>query len=272
MGEAGKNENAVPQDPAGGEGETLPSASRGGIKSYVLRSGRMSPAQKRSYGELFPRFGVPFDPAGGVLDYRALFGNGNPVTVEIGFGMGLATAEIARANPGQNYLGLEVYRPGIGRLLWEIGRSGLTNIRIIEHDAVETLENMVGDGSLAAFHIFFPDPWPKKRHHKRRLVSRPFTDLLARKLGGGGYLYMVTDWEDYARQALAELSATPLLFNPYAGPHGDPAGESGSSAGGYAGGYAPRQPWRPQTGFEAKGIAGRRRVRELFFKKIEGEP
>ncbi|MDR3193168.1 MAG: tRNA (guanosine(46)-N7)-methyltransferase TrmB [Treponema sp.] len=235
----------------------------------------MSPAQQRSYRELSPRFSVLFDSSGRILDYRALFGNSNPVTVEIGFGMGIATAEIAQANPGQNYLGLEVYRPGIGRLLWETGRRCLTNIRIIEHDAVETLEKMIGERSLAAFHIFFPDPWPKKRHHKRRLVTRLFTDLLARKLREGGYVYMVTDWEDYARRALAELSATPLLFNPYAGPNEGSAGESGGFAegldGGFDGGFAPRQPWRPQTSFEAKGIAGRRRVWELFFEKKSGE-
>ncbi|MDR0998093.1 MAG: tRNA (guanosine(46)-N7)-methyltransferase TrmB [Treponema sp.] len=225
----------------------------------------MSPAQKRSRQELSPRFSVPFDGEGGVLDYPALFGNSNPVTVEIGFGAGLATAEIAQANPGQNYLGLEVYPPGIGRLLREIGERGLANIRIVEHDAVETLEKMIGDGSVAAFHIFFPDPWPKKRHHKRRLVTRPFTDLLARKLERGGYVYMVTDWEDYALWAMAELSATPLLFNPSAGGSGDFAGDS-------AGGFAPPQTWRPQTRFEAKGLARRRRVRELFFKKIQGEP
>jgi tRNA (guanine-N7-)-methyltransferase len=220
----------------------------------------MSPAQKRSRQELSPRFSVPFNAEGGVLDYSALFGNSGPVTVEIGFGAGTATAEIAQANPGQNYLGLEVYPPGIGRLLREIGERGLANIRIIEHDAVETLERMIGDGSVAAFHIFFPDPWPKKRHHKRRLVTRPFTDLLARKLGRGGYVYMVTDWEDYARWAMAELSATPLLFNPYAG------------GPDLSGGFAPPQAWRPQTRFEAKGLARRHQVRELFFKKIQGEP
>jgi tRNA (guanine-N7-)-methyltransferase len=224
----------------------------------------MSPAQKRSYRELSPRFSVPFDADSPVLDYPALFGNANPVTVEIGFGMGISTAEIAQANRGQNYLGLEVYPPGIGRLLWEIGKRGLTNIRIIEHDAVETLERMIGDGSIAAFHIFFPDPWPKKRHHKRRLVTRPFTDLLARKLGNDGYLYMVTDWEDYAHWAMAGLSATPLLFNPYAGD------STGGLAGGFAGGFAPRQPWRPQTRFEAKGLARQHRVWELFFQKIRG--
>jgi tRNA (guanine-N7-)-methyltransferase len=248
MGEAGRGEKPL-QNPAG-EGP-VPSASRRG-KSYVLRMGRMSPAQKRSYAEFSPRFSIPFDSSGPVLDYRALFGNSNPVTAEIGFGMGIVTAEIAQANPGQNYLGLEVYRPGIGRLLWEIDRRRLTNIRIIEHDAVESLERMIEDGSLAAFHIFFPDPWPKKRHHKRRLVTRPFTDLLAGKLKEGGYIYMVTDWEDYASWAMAGLSATPLLFNP-------------------CGGYAPRQPWRPRTRFEEKGIAKGRGIWELFFKKIQGD-
>jgi tRNA (guanine-N7-)-methyltransferase len=228
----------------------------------------MSPAQKRSYAELSPRFSIPFDSDGRVPDYRALFGNSNPITVEIGFGTGIVTAEIAQANPEQNYLGLEVHRPGIGRLLWEIGKRGLTNIRIIEHDAVESLERMTEDGSIAAFHIFFPDPWPKKRHHKRRLVTRPFTDLLARKLRRGGYIYMVTDWEDYASWAMAELSATPLLSNPYA-----PLADSGEKSGeNPTGGYAPRQPWRPQTRFEAKGIAGGRGIRELFFRKIQGGP
>jgi tRNA (guanine-N7-)-methyltransferase len=245
-----------------------PTISGRGIKSYVLRAGRMSPAQKRSYQEFSPRFLVPFDASGPVLDYPAVFGNSNPVTVEIGFGMGIATAEIAGANPQQNYLGLEVHRPGIGRLLWEIEKRGLTNIRILEHDAVEVLERIIDDASVAAFHIFFPDPWPKKRHHKRRLLTRPFTGLLATKLKAGGYVYMVTDWEDYARWAMEELSATAGLCNPYAEGSGDYAeGYAGGFAGGYAGGYAPRLPWRPETRFEAKGLAKHHQVRELFFKK-----
>ncbi|GHV37779.1 tRNA (guanine-N(7)-)-methyltransferase [Spirochaetia bacterium] len=222
-----------------------------GIKSYVLRAGRMSVAQKRSYETLSPRFCIPFSPD--AASAPAFFGNENPLIIEIGFGMGIATADIAEANPQKNYLGLEVHTPGIGRLLWEIEKRDLRNIRIIEHDAVEVLEKMLAPGSAAAFHIFFPDPWPKKRHHKRRLVTRPFTDMLAEKLSSGGYLYMVTDWEDYGNQALAELSATPGLINPHAG--------SGKS------GFAPHQDWRPRTRFEQKGIDKNHKVLELYFIK-----
>jgi tRNA (guanine-N7-)-methyltransferase len=220
------------------------------VKSYVLRTGRMSAAQKRSYDTLFPCFGIPYaDPV--LLDFPAVFGNANPVIAEIGFGMGAATAEIAAANADKNYLGIEVHRPGIGRLLWEIDRRGLQNIRIIEHDAVEVMEKSVPDGSLAALHVFFPDPWPKKRHHKRRLITRPFTDLLAQKLAAGGYLYMVTDWADYAEWALEELSATPGLSNA-------------------CGGFSPSLSWRPRTKFEQKGLAKNHEVRELYFEKDHG--
>ncbi|MDR1618890.1 MAG: tRNA (guanosine(46)-N7)-methyltransferase TrmB [Treponema sp.] len=206
----------------------------------------MSDAQRRSLETLSPAFCIPFrhEPP----DYAAIFGNKNPLTVEIGFGMGMATAEIAAANPDKNYLGLEVHRPGVGRLLWEIEGRGLGNIRIIEHDAAEALRTMLGAGQAAAFHIFFPDPWPKKRHHKRRLVTRPFTDLLAEKLAEGGYVYMVTDWEPYALWALAELSATPGLRNAHEG-------------------FAPPQAWRPRTRFEEKGLEQNRPVRELYFVK-----
>ncbi|MDR2069040.1 MAG: tRNA (guanosine(46)-N7)-methyltransferase TrmB [Spirochaetaceae bacterium] len=216
-----------------------------GIKSYVLRGGRMSNAQRRAYEGLSSRYTIPF--TGKVLDFRALFANGNPVTVEIGFGMGFATAVIAQENPGKNYLGIEVFRPGIGRLLWEIEKRGLPNIRIIEHDAVEVLTGMIPSASLEGIHIFFPDPWPKKRHHKRRLVKRPFTDLLARRLGPSGYIYMVTDWAEYGEWALGELSATPGLVNAH-------------------GGFAPPQDWRPRTKFEAKGLQKKHEVRELLFK------
>ncbi|GHV87910.1 tRNA (guanine-N(7)-)-methyltransferase [Spirochaetia bacterium] len=214
------------------------------IKSYVLRAGRMSAAQKRSYEELFPRYGIA--PVGNVLDYPRIFGNDNPVTAEVGFGMGIATAMIAENNPEKNYLGIEVHRPGIGRLLWEIDKRGLSNIRIIEHDAVDVMTRLIPDSSLAALHMFFPDPWPKKRHHKRRLITRPVTDLLAQKLAAGAYLYMVTDWADYADWALRELSDTPGLQNRYDG-------------------FAESQSWRPRTKFEQKGIDKRHEVRELYF-------
>jgi tRNA (guanine-N7-)-methyltransferase len=216
------------------------------IKSYVLRAGRMSAAQRRSYDTLFPQYGLAFQGTDSALPaYQAVFGNDNPVTAEIGFGMGIATAIIAEHNRDRNYLGIEVHRPGIGRLLWEIEKRGLSNIRIIEHDAAEVMR-VLPDRSLAALHIFFPDPWPKKRHHKRRLITRPFTDLLAQKLRPGGYLYMVTDWAEYADRALGELSATPGLRNRY-------------------GGFAEPQRWRPRTKFEQKGLDNRREVRELYF-------
>jgi tRNA (guanine-N7-)-methyltransferase len=216
------------------------------IKSYVLRAGRMSDAQRRSYDNLKDEYCIPF--AENILSPEALFGNKNPLTIEIGFGMGIATALIAEANPDKNYLGLEVHRPGIGRLLWEIEQRKISNIRIIEHDAVEVLEKMIADESVDAFHIFFPDPWPKKRHHKRRLVKRPFTDLLAQKLAPGGYIYFVTDWVEYGDWALEELSSTLGIENAYAG-------------------FAPHQDWRPETKFEAKGIAKQHEVRELMFRK-----
>ncbi|MDR2177607.1 MAG: tRNA (guanosine(46)-N7)-methyltransferase TrmB [Treponema sp.] len=243
--------------------DPAPDVFRRGIRSYVLRSGRVSAAQRRAYEELSPRYRVPFSAAR--ADYSVLFGNSRPVTIEIGFGMGTATARIARENPERNYLGIEVYKPGIGRLLWEIGKTSLANIRIIEHDAVETLEHMIGGDSTAAFHIFFPDPWPKKRHHKRRLVTRPFTDVLAEKLRSGGYIYVVTDSEDYARRALAELSATAGLRNPCA------AGAAGcdDASCSEAAGFAPPRPWRPQTEFEVKGLAKGHKIWELYFVKNE---
>ncbi|MDR1100491.1 MAG: tRNA (guanosine(46)-N7)-methyltransferase TrmB, partial [Treponema sp.] len=214
-------------------------------KSYVLRAGRMSDAQRRSWETLAPVYCLPFEE--GPPDFSLIFGNSKPLIIEIGFGMGIATALIAEKNPGKNYLGLEVHRPGVGRLLWEIAGRELKNIRIIEHDAVEVLEKMIPPASVAGFHIFFPDPWPKKRHHKRRLITRPFTDTLAVKLRPGGYVYMVTDWAHYADWALAELSATPGLVNPYRG-------------------FAPPRDWRPQTKFEAKGLAKELQTRELYFE------
>jgi tRNA (guanine-N7-)-methyltransferase len=216
------------------------------IKSFVLRAGRMSDAQRRSYETLLPRYSASFCAA--TLDYASVFGNQNPLVIEIGFGMGIATAMIAEANPAVNYLGIEVHRPGIGKLLWEIERRGLNNVRIIEHDAVETLERMIQAASVAGFHVFFPDPWPKKRHHKRRLITRPFTSLLASRLAPGGYLYLVTDWADYGDWALAELSATEGLVNAYDG-------------------FALPQSWRPETRFERKGIEKQHTVRELYFQK-----
>jgi tRNA (guanine-N7-)-methyltransferase len=216
------------------------------IKSYVLRAGRGTAAQKRSYDSLAGRFLIPFEDK--ILHYATIFGNDNPVIIEIGFGMGQATAVIAGENPSKNYVGIEVHRPGIGKLLLEIQERSLSNIRIIEHDATEVFAAMIPPQSLEGIRLFFPDPWPKKRHHKRRLVQRPFTTSLAASLKPQGYLYMVTDWEDYALHALEELNATEGLYNADVG-------------------FSPSQEWRPRTRFEQKGLEKNHKVRELFLRK-----
>ena len=216
------------------------------VRSYVLRIGRFTPAQRRAYDSLAEKFILPFREE--KADFEIIFGNNNPVTLEIGFGMGIATAAIAEANPQKNYLGIEVHRPGIGRLLLETEKRNLSNIKIVEHDAVEAAEKMLPLACLEAIHIFFPDPWPKKKHHKRRLIQRPFTETLAQRLRPGGYLYMVTDWEDYGNHALKELGESTGLRNAYEG-------------------FAAPQPWRPSTGFEQKGLQKNHSIWELFFTR-----
>ncbi len=219
------------------------------LKTYVLRSGRMSAAQKRLYESDHPCL-LRYN--GEKLALSRIFPAKKTLTVEIGFGMGLATAQIAEEHPDINYLGLEVHKAGIGRLLWEIDSRALKNVRIIEADAVAVIENGLAPNSVDAFHIFFPDPWPKKRHHKRRLIQRPFTDLLASRLKPGAYLYFVTDWAEYGDWALTELEATRSLVNSYQA-------------------FAPRQAWRPQTKFEAKGLSSDRAIQELLFTKAGEE-
>ena len=216
------------------------------IKTYVLRKGRMTQSQERDYNELSPVWCIPFkDEKINLID---IFQNTNPVVIEIGFGMGKATAEIAAANPNINYIGIEVHTPGVGKLLGEIRNRDLKNLYIIEHDALEVLEKMIPDESISGFHIFFPDTWQKKKHHKRRLVQRPHTDLIASKLAKGGYFYFVTDWLEYAECALPELTATPGLKNKYEG-------------------FAEKQEWRPETKFEKRGIEEERVITELYFVK-----
>ena len=209
------------------------------LKSYVKRTGRYTQAQKKAYESLSEKFLIPFSE--NHLNIKNL-------TVEIGFGSGFATAEIAQGNPDKNYLGIEVHKPGIGRLLWEIENRKLGNISIIEYDAVPVFEKMIKKASLDAIHIFFPDPWPKKRHQKRRLVQQPFTQILSASLKPGGYIYMVTDWEDYALFALEELTKTAGIKNKYEG-------------------FSPGQSWRPKTRFEQKGLDKDHIIRELFFVK-----
>ncbi|HEX3096843.1 MAG TPA: tRNA (guanosine(46)-N7)-methyltransferase TrmB [Usitatibacter sp.] len=202
------------------------------IRSYVLRQGRFSPAQQRAYAELMPRLGIAYRPQ--PLDFKAIFGREAPVVLEIGSGMGETTARIAAGNPDIDYVAIEVHAPGIGSLLRRVEEEGLTNLRIIQHDAVEVLRDMVPAGSLAGIHVFFPDPWPKKRHHKRRLVQPAFAELAATRLARGGRLHVATDWQEYAEQILEVLSAVPGLANAAAG-------------------FAPRPAWRPETKFEQRG-------------------
>ncbi|MDR2509776.1 MAG: tRNA (guanosine(46)-N7)-methyltransferase TrmB [Spirochaetaceae bacterium] len=208
----------------------------------------MSAAQERSYES---RINWCVEAVQQPLDIKLLFGNSQPVVCEIGFGMGSATAELAARNPDINYLGIEVYKAGIGRLIWEIENLGLKNIRIIEGDAAEVLKDTISGSQFEGFHVFFPDPWPKKRHHKRRLMHRPFTELLAERLKASGYVYMVTDWEDYALDALAELEASAGLCNAYSG-------------------FAEPLAWRPATKFERKGRAAEHKIYELYFVKSGG--
>ena len=215
------------------------------IKTFVMRSGRMTEAQKRNYAAFYTKWCIPYFPK--LIDFNSIFNNDNPVIMEIGFGMGSATAKIAEQNPNINYLGVEVFKAGIGKLLGEIEEKKLSNLRIIEYDALEVLENMIADKSLSGFHIFFPDPWQKKRNHKRRLVRRPRTDLLVSKLRQNGYIYMVTDWEDYAEDAFLQLSNTPYLQSKYA--H-----------------FAEPQNMRPTTKFEQKGLKKGHAIYELLFE------
>jgi tRNA (guanine-N7-)-methyltransferase len=217
------------------------------IRSYVLRGGRLGSGQQRALAELGPRFVLPF--AAAPLDRAAVFGRDAPLIVEIGFGMGDATAQVAAALPGHDLLGIEVHEAGVGALLRRIGEQGLANVRILRHDAVEVFEQMLAPGALAGVHLWFPDPWPKKRHHKRRLVQPPFVALLASRLAPGGYLHCATDWQPYAEQMLEVLSAEPQLVNT--------AGTT----------YAPRPAWRPLTKFEQRGLALGHGVWDLVFTR-----
>lgn len=221
-------------------------SARDHIRSFVLRQGRVSNAQQRCYDEGMPRFGIPYAPA--PLDLAAVFGRAAPRFLEIGCGMGETTARIAAAHPGNDYLGIEVHTPGVGSLLKEIATRGLANLRVIQHDAVEVVRDMIPADSLAGIHVYFPDPWPKKRHHKRRLVQPPFVHELALRLAPGGYLHCATDWEEYAQQMLEVLSAEPLLANT-------------------ADGFAPRPEWRPQTKFEARGLRLGHGVWDVLFTR-----
>jgi tRNA (guanine-N7-)-methyltransferase len=219
----------------------------GHIRSFVHRRSHITPAQKEALDRLMPQWAIPYRPA--ALDFAAAFGREAPTVLEIGFGMGETTEQIATARQGDNFLGVEVFNAGVGGLLKRIEQSGLTNIRIIQHDAVEVLRDMIRPDSLAGVHIYFPDPWPKARHHKRRLIQPPLVALLASRIQPGGYLHCATDWENYAEQMLAVLGAEPLLRNT-------------------CDGYAPRPDYRPQTKFETRGLRLGHSVRDLIFTKV----
>jgi tRNA (guanine-N7-)-methyltransferase len=216
------------------------------IRSFVLRQGRTSPAQTRAHETLMPRYGAPFKPQ--LLDLNELFGRPAPKILEIGFGMGATTATIAANRPELDFLGLEVHTPGVGSLLKLIEERGIPNLRIIQHDAVEVLQQMIAPDTLAGVHIFFPDPWPKKRHHKRRLIQPEFVKLLISRITPGGYVHLATDWEEYAEQMLAVLSAEEGLANT-------------------ADGYAPCPDYRPETKFETRGLKLGHGVWDLVFRK-----
>ncbi|MBW8823903.1 MAG: tRNA (guanosine(46)-N7)-methyltransferase TrmB [Xanthomonadales bacterium] len=204
------------------------------IRSFVLRQGRFTPAQQKAFDDQWPRFGL--DYAGAPRDFDAAFGRHAPRIVEIGFGNGEALRYSAALDPHRDHIGIEVHAPGVGRLLNALAADDAKNVRLYHHDAVEVLENEIADGSLDEIRIYFPDPWHKKRHGKRRLVNTEFATLLVRKLAPGGRLHLATDWSDYAEQMWDVLDATPGLVN-----------RAGSR------GQVSRPPWRPQTHFETRG-------------------
>ena len=206
----------------------------------MLRQGRTTPAQQRALAELMPKYGIPF--ADETLQ-------GKKLVLEIGSGMGETTAAIAQAHPELDFIAVEVHAPGVGSLLNAVERLGLTNLRVIRHDALEVLEKMVADRSLAAIHLFFPDPWPKKRHHKRRLVQPAFAALAARKLAPGGVLHAATDWPEYAEHMEGIFSQEELLEKTHAG-----------------------LVQRPQTKFEARGRRLGHPIRDLYFRRREKDP
>ena len=216
------------------------------IRSFVLRHGRVSNAQRQALEKLMPEYGISLGT--GLLDLEHIFGRSAPVFLEIGFGMGETTAAIAKAHPQNDYLAVEVHTPGVGSLLKQIKELGLTNIRVLQHDVVELFRQGLPPECLAGVHIFFPDPWPKARHHKRRLLQPAFVALLCRHLKSGGYIHAATDWQDYAQQILWVFSGEPQLVNT-------------------AVDYAPRPLYRPLTKFEQRGLRLGHGVWDLVFRK-----
>ena len=218
------------------------------IKSFVLRGQKLKDFQIKALKEHFYDYAIVYNQ-NIPMDFEAIFGNRNPVIIEIGFGMGESTLKIAKANPDKNYIGIEVFLYGFSKLLANASKENVTNLKLMRFDAVQVLQDMVPDNSVDGFHVFFPDPWPKKRHHKKRLIQVPFATLLASKLKKGGYIYCVTDWEEYAEQMLKVFDSVECLTNPH-------------------GGFAPALEWRPETGFERKGLNKDYKINEVWVEKI----
>jgi len=235
--------------PASGAPAESGAVHRRPVRSFVLRQGRMSAAQQRALDTLLPRFGLPFGPQ--AVDFDRVFGRAAPRVLEIGCGMGETTAQIARAMPAVDFVGIEVHAPGVGSLLKLIDEYALANVRVIQHDAVDVVASMIPPHSLAGIHVFFPDPWPKKRHHKRRLLKPSFVHELALRLAPGGYLHVATDWDEYAHEILAALAAEPLLENTVPG-------------------FAPRPGYRPLTKFEARGLKLGHDVWDVIVRRRNG--
>ena len=226
----------------------------------MLRGGRMSKRQKLSLENLSAQYCIPFrekliNPFG---QFPQMDSKPEYIFVDIGFGNGIASADIAESNPDNGYLGIEVFTAGVGKLLSEINRRSINNLRIIQHDAVQVFQQMIPDGCLSGIHIFFPDPWPKRPHHKRRLIQPNITDLFQRKLRPNGYIYAVTDFEDYAAQIRDVLAHTPHLSNAFMDGPFD--------------GYSPPAEWRPETAFERKAKLNNHVIREIYVRKKDAAP
>ena len=229
------------------EGEKRDDLKHRAIRSFVIRAGRQTAKQTRGLTEGFARHGIAYNAA--PLDFAATFARHAPTVLEIGFGMGVTTAVIAAAQPETNFIAVEVHPPGVGNLCNLLDEQSLTHVRVIDHDAVEVLTHMIAPATLAGVHIYFPDPWHKARHNKRRLIKPPLVALIASRLAVGGYLHLATDWVPYAEQMFEVLSAEPLFANT-------------------AEGYASRPAWRPETKFELRGLKLGHEVRDLLFRRL----
>ena len=239
----------MPKRSPAADSESSKDRSKRSVRSYVLRAGRLTEGQRRALDELWPIFGV--GAGAEPIDFYALFGNDRPVIMEIGFGNGEATWRMAREHPGENYLGVEVHRPGVGRLLLNIEAHQLENIRIACEDAVGLLRERVAESSLAGVRIYFPDPWPKKRHHKRRIVQPEFISLVASRMKEGGILHLATDWQPYAVHMLEVMKLSPEFENLSV-----------------SGGYCPKPDWRPVTKYEQRGRRLGHEVFDLVFRRV----